>query len=86
MNLLASLCHSRGQRAFIGRVCMDNLDICPAYYHDASADESIKATEATISHIQSIDPKGRLIAPTCIQIFGTKAAVSFGAAFQGYKQ
>ncbi|KAN0071005.1 guanine deaminase [Elaphomyces granulatus] len=62
-NLLASLCHSRGQRAFIGRVCMDNPDICPAYYHDASADESIKATEATISHIQSIDPKGRLIAP-----------------------
>lgn len=62
-NLLASLCLSRGQRAFIGRVCMDNHEYCPPYYHDASPDESIKATEATISHIQSIDPDGRLIAP-----------------------
>lgn len=62
-NLLASLCLSRGQRAFIGRVCMDNPDFCPDYYQDASAEESISATEETISHIREIDPHGELIAP-----------------------
>ncbi|KAL1856156.1 hypothetical protein Plec18170_004025 [Paecilomyces lecythidis] len=62
-NLLADLCLKRGQRAFIGRVCMDNPDYCPDYYRDSSAEESVRATEATISHIQSIDPDGRVVAP-----------------------
>ncbi|KAJ9192960.1 hypothetical protein DTO021D3_2768 [Paecilomyces variotii] len=75
-NLLADLCLKRGQRAFIGRICMDNPDFCPDYYRDASAEESLRATEATIAHIRSIDPAGRVVAPiitprfapTCSQI------------------
>ncbi|MBH1945562.1 amidohydrolase family protein, partial [Erythrobacter sp. YJ-T3-07] len=33
-NLLADLCLSLGQRAFVGRVCMDHRDLCPEYYRD----------------------------------------------------
>lgn len=62
-NLLATLCHKRGQRAFIGRVCMDNPAFCPDYYKDASPEESVAATEATIAHIRALDPDGSLVAP-----------------------
>lgn len=62
-NLLASLCYQRGQRAFIGRVCMDNPSFCPDYYRDASPEESISATEETIAYIRKLDPKGSLVAP-----------------------
>lgn len=62
-NALAALCHSRGQRAFIGRVCMDNPDFCPGYYKDASADDSLLATKSTIDYIHTLDPAGSLIKP-----------------------
>ena len=62
-NYLSSLCHNRGQRALIGRVCMDREDICPDGYRDSSSDEAIDATKAMISHIQSIDPTGELVKP-----------------------
>ncbi|KAH2992399.1 hypothetical protein KXW58_006574 [Aspergillus fumigatus] len=72
-NLLASLCHSRGQRALIGRVCMDNPSFCPDYYLDSSPKSSVSKSKETIAHIHSIDPAGTLIhpiltprfAPTC---------------------
>lgn len=62
-NALAALCHSRGQRAFIGRTCMDNPDFCPEYYRDQSADDSISATRSTIEYIHTLDPKGTLVKP-----------------------
>ncbi|KAJ5166605.1 uncharacterized protein N7482_005386 [Penicillium canariense] len=62
-NALAALCHSHGQRAFIGRVCMDNPDQCPSYYIDPSAEEGINATQSTIDYIQTLDPNGTLIHP-----------------------
>ncbi|GLI79228.1 hypothetical protein PoHVEF18_007556 [Penicillium ochrochloron] len=62
-NALAALCHSRGQRAFIGRVCMDNPDFCPPYYKDLSADDSVSATRSTIEYIHALDPKGTLVKP-----------------------
>ncbi|KAJ5151426.1 guanine deaminase [Penicillium canariense] len=62
-NALAALCHLRGQRAFIGRVCMDNPDFCPSYYKDISADDSLSATRSTIEYIHTLDPKGALIKP-----------------------
>ncbi|KAJ6153681.1 guanine deaminase [Penicillium chermesinum] len=62
-NALASLCHARGQRAFIGRVCMDNPFICPSYYRDHSPEDSLSATEATIAYIHTLDPKGTLVKP-----------------------
>lgn len=42
---------------------MDNLVFCPEDYHDASADESITATQEVIQYIQTIDPDGKLVAP-----------------------
>ncbi|KYK59617.1 guanine deaminase [Drechmeria coniospora] len=62
-NLLADLCLSLGQRAFIGRVCMDRPNFCPDYYRDESADESVKATMETIEHIQKIDANYDLVSP-----------------------
>ncbi|KAJ5949968.1 guanine deaminase [Penicillium verhagenii] len=62
-NALARLCHNKGQRAFIGRVCMDNPSFCPDYYCDASAEDSITATKSTIEYIHAMDPEGNLVKP-----------------------
>ncbi|KAJ5352118.1 hypothetical protein N7452_001092 [Penicillium brevicompactum] len=62
-NALAALCHARGQRAFIGRVCMDEPKFCPKYYCDFSADDSVSATRDTINFIHGLDPSGRLVKP-----------------------
>lgn len=60
-NLLADLCLAAGQRAFIGRCCMDTLS--PDYYRDESPGASIAATLETIEHIKSIDPSYTLVSP-----------------------
>ncbi|KAK4192395.1 putative guanine deaminase [Podospora australis] len=60
-NLLADLCLSFGQRALVGRVCMDQLG--PDYYLDASPEDSLAATEATIAHCRKIDPSFGLVKP-----------------------
>ncbi|KAI0914669.1 guanine deaminase [Ustulina deusta] len=60
-NLLADLCYSMGQRAFVGRVCMDHLG--PDYYIDESPDHALAATQATIEHIRSIDSGFELVSP-----------------------
>ncbi|KAI1774109.1 guanine deaminase [Hypoxylon cercidicola] len=62
-NLLADLCLSTGQRAFVGRVCMDNPDVSPAYYVDGSAAESLRRTRETIEHIRRADPAFALVSP-----------------------
>ncbi|KAI8623876.1 guanine deaminase [Xylariaceae sp. FL1651] len=60
-NLLADLCHSMGQRAFVGRVCMDHLG--PDYYIDESPEQALAATRATIEHIRSIDSGFEFVSP-----------------------
>ncbi|KAL4965310.1 chlorohydrolase family protein [Aspergillus stella-maris] len=64
-NLLADLAFEKGQRALVGRVCMDNPHFCPEYYIDESEEGlgSTMKTEETISHIHKIDPEGRLVKP-----------------------
>ncbi|KAF4966191.1 hypothetical protein FSARC_6075 [Fusarium sarcochroum] len=62
-NLLADLCLEIGQRALVGRVCMDNPDICPSYYRDESAEEGLEKTRQTIQHVQKIDPGFKLVSP-----------------------
>lgn len=62
-NLLADLCLSMGQRAFVGRVCMDDLELNPDYYRDASAAETLKATQQTIDHVRGIDPGFDIVSP-----------------------
>ena len=60
-NLLADLCLSFGQRAFIGRCCMDTLS--PDFYRDESPASALADTRATISHIAEIDPSNTLVTP-----------------------
>ncbi|TQV96564.1 hypothetical protein V2A60_003047 [Cordyceps javanica] len=62
-NLLTDLCRAIGQRAFIGRVCMDRPGINPDYYRDASTAAALGATQQTIDHIRAVDPKFDLVAP-----------------------
>jgi guanine deaminase len=75
-NLLATLAFTLGQRAFIGRVCMDNPDTCPDYYRDESTAETLKATHATIAHCRSLDPDGKLVAPIITPRFAPSCLAS----------
>lgn len=58
-NILADLCLEKGQRAFVGKCNMSRNS--PAYYRDASVQESLHVTEACIAHIRRIDPEGELV-------------------------
>jgi guanine deaminase len=62
-NILAEIAFKRGQRAYIGRVCMDNPDMCPNYYRDESTEDTIANTQASIDYCRSLDPTGDLLAP-----------------------
>ncbi|TFA99145.1 hypothetical protein CCMA1212_009008 [Trichoderma ghanense] len=62
-NLLADLCLSMGQRAFVGRVCMDRTEMNPAYYRDASTEASLEATRQTVEHVRRIDPGFDVVSP-----------------------
>ncbi|KAH8890694.1 Metallo-dependent hydrolase [Thozetella sp. PMI_491] len=59
--ILADICLAKGQRAFVGKCCMNRNGA--TFYQDASAKESLRETENLISHIRSIDPSGDLVAP-----------------------
>ena len=63
-NLLGKICHALGQRAFIGRVCMDARAQTPEYYRDESAADALAKTRQCIDYITTdLDPAGELIAP-----------------------
>ncbi|KAF2712045.1 guanine deaminase [Pleomassaria siparia CBS 279.74] len=61
-NLLADICLARGQRALVGRVCM-NTDLSPEYYRDVSVEAATKDSKASIDYIRSIDPQGEIVLP-----------------------
>ncbi|KAF2398371.1 guanine deaminase [Trichodelitschia bisporula] len=61
-NLLADICLAKGQRAFVGRVCM-NSDLSPDFYRDESVEAAVAASRACIDYITSIDPKYELVSP-----------------------
>jgi guanine deaminase len=52
--LLADICLRRGQRAFIGRVAMDDPGQCPSYYRDASAESAEADTRAFIAYVRGL--------------------------------
>jgi guanine deaminase len=52
--VLAEICLRRSQRALIGRVAMDDLQQCPPYYRDASAESAEEETRAFIAYVQSM--------------------------------
>ncbi|KAF2473320.1 guanine deaminase [Lindgomyces ingoldianus] len=60
-NLLADICLKRGQRALVGRVCMNMMS--PEYYRDASVSDAVKDSKASIDYIRSIDPSGDIVKP-----------------------
>ncbi|OCK73284.1 guanine deaminase [Lepidopterella palustris CBS 459.81] len=60
-NLLADICLAKGQRAFVGRVCMNTLS--PDYYRDASVEDAVRDSRASIDYIRKIDPGAELVAP-----------------------
>ncbi|GJD00731.1 guanine deaminase [Colletotrichum higginsianum] len=62
-NLLADICLALGQRAFVGRVCMDRDGLCPDYYRDESPADSLRKTRQTVDHIRSIDPASDIVTP-----------------------
>ncbi|KAL7806619.1 Metallo-dependent hydrolase [Trichoderma gracile] len=59
--VLASTCLKAGQRALIGKCNMDRNS--PAFYCEASAEESVAETRDCIRHVRGIDPEGGLIRP-----------------------
>ncbi|CAK1360272.1 putative guanine deaminase [Cercospora beticola] len=61
-NLLADICHNKGQRAFVGRVCMDS-HLSPDFYRDETPAVSRDNAKACIDHIRSIDPTFDLVSP-----------------------
>lgn len=61
-NILADLCLEKGQRAFVGRCCLDS-DVNPDYYRDESPGKAIQDTRASNEHIRKIDPDYALIKP-----------------------
>lgn len=60
-NLLADLCLAAGQRALVGRVCMDQLS--PAFYRDESPAAAEAATRECTAHIARVDPGFTLVRP-----------------------
>jgi len=52
--ILADVCHGRGQRAFVGKVAMDNPEQCPDFYMDKSSEQSARDTAALIEYIQTL--------------------------------
>lgn len=50
--LLASTCLELGQRAYVGRVAMDDPTQCPDYYRDNSAQSAVDASQRSIKHIR----------------------------------
>jgi guanine deaminase len=55
---LADICLKRGQRALIGRVAMDNPELCPDYYRDPSAQAAVEETRAFIAYVRGHPDNG----------------------------
>ncbi len=56
--VLVDVCLQRFQRALIGRVAMDDIQQCPAYYRDASAEGAESDTRELIDYVQSMHGNG----------------------------
>ena len=77
-NLLADICLARGQRAFVGRVCMDRMS--PEDYRDESVESAMRDTQQCIEHIKRIDPEFDLISPIITPRFAASCSAEALAA------
>ncbi len=53
--ILAEHCLQQGQRAWVGRVAMDETTQCPDYYRDESTERGLQQSEASIQFIRQLD-------------------------------
>ncbi|KAL1616510.1 hypothetical protein SLS56_011397 [Neofusicoccum ribis] len=61
-NLLADICLEKGQRAFIGRVCMDS-GLSPEWYRDESSADTIRKSREVVDYVQMADGGKGIVAP-----------------------
>ena len=52
--VLAEACRDSGQRAFVGKVVMDDPDQCPDYYRDSSTGQAIDETQGFIEFVRNL--------------------------------
>lgn len=57
--ILAQLCADYGQRAFIGKVVMDDPQECPDFYRDPSAKAGVELTEKFLLEMKKLSSKTR---------------------------
>jgi guanine deaminase len=55
---LAEICRARGQRAFVGKVAMDDPDQCPPFYRDENAATALDEMRRFIEAVRAIAPGG----------------------------
>jgi guanine deaminase len=79
-NLLADLCLARGQRALVGRVCMDEAATCPAWYRDEDAAQGLERTRRCVEHARSADPTGQMLRPVVTPRFAPSCTAESMAA------
>lgn len=58
---LAEACLSKGQRAVVGRVAMDDEGQCPSYYRDASPEEGVALTREFIRRLRNLPGNDRAL-------------------------
>ncbi|KAI7782638.1 hypothetical protein LA080_013126 [Diaporthe eres] len=79
-NLLADLCLEKGQRALVGRVCMDEPSTCPPWYRDEDAAEGLARTRECVAHARKVDPRGELVRPVVTPRFAPSCTAGSMAA------
>lgn len=60
---LAEACHRHGQRAFVGRVAMDDPTGTPEWYRDATATDAVAASARSIEAIRGLGGRPGLVEP-----------------------
>lgn len=61
--VLAKICLDLGQRAYVGRVAMDNRDQCPEYYRDASTADGLALTRDFITEVRALSGNDGFVQP-----------------------
>ncbi|PHH64632.1 hypothetical protein CDD81_4243 [Ophiocordyceps australis] len=75
-NALMDECVARGQRALVGRVCMDAKEVNPAWYRDETAAEALEATLRTVEHARRVDAAGALVEPVLTPRFAPSCSMA----------
>ena len=60
--ILVDVCLEKGQRAFIGKTCMDHAENNPSYYRETTA-EALEGTNELIEYCRTVDERGHFVRP-----------------------